>query len=157
VEDTIPNATNDLKGYHKQDGFAEKLVFGDEAMFHVCSKVNHHNVHIWGIENRHAILEHIRDSHKVNVFLLFPFAKSMDHFSLQSQALWVPWCLLHKQTWRDSLPIDMLLSAVSVLVVVLLGSEVPEQLNYLVYSEDHQEKLGSHKWTVGSQSWQFSI
>jgi hypothetical protein len=37
------------------------------------------------------------------------------------------------QTWRDSVPIDMLLSAVSVLVVVLLRSEVPEELmNYPV-------------------------
>jgi hypothetical protein len=30
-----------------------------------------------------------------------------------------PWCLLPKQTWRDSLPIDMLLSFVSDLVVAL--------------------------------------
>ena len=35
-------------------------------------------------------------------------------------------CLEHKKTWRDSLPIDMLLSAVSVLVVVQLSSEVLE-------------------------------
>jgi hypothetical protein len=31
-----------------------------------------------------------------------------------------------KQTWRDFAPIDMFLSAVSVLVVVQLSSEVPE-------------------------------
>ena len=37
------------------------------------------------------------------------------------------------QTWRDSLPIDMLLSAVSVLVVAQPSSEVPEGLmNYPV-------------------------
>jgi hypothetical protein len=37
------------------------------------------------------------------------------------------------QTWTDSLPIDMLLSAVSVLVAVLPSSEVPEGLmNYPV-------------------------
>jgi hypothetical protein len=47
-------------------------------------------------------------------FLLFPFAKSMDHTSLQSQLLPVKlasmsWHVLPKQTWRDSLPIDMLL------------------------------------------------
>jgi hypothetical protein len=35
-----------------------------------------------------------------------------------------------KQTWRDFLPIDMLLSAVSVLVVALLSSEVPKGLMY---------------------------
>jgi hypothetical protein len=35
----------------------------------------------------------------------------------------MPWCLLPKQTWRDSPPIDMLPSPVSVLVVALPGSE----------------------------------
>jgi len=40
----------------------------------------------------------------------------------------------HKNTWRDSLPIDMLLSAVSILVVAQLSLEVPERLmNYPVY------------------------
>ena len=40
-----------------------------------------------------------------------------------------------KKTWRDSLPIDMLLFAVSVLVVALPISEVPEGImNYPVYS-----------------------
>ena len=33
-----------------------------------------------------------------------------------------------KKTWRDSLPVDMLLSAVSVLVVAQLSSEIPEGL-----------------------------
>ena len=33
-----------------------------------------------------------------------------------------------KKTWRDSLPIDMLLSAVSVLVVAQSSSEIPESL-----------------------------
>jgi len=38
-----------------------------------------------------------------------------------------------KKTWRDTLPIDMLLSAVSVLVVAQPGSKVPEGLmNYPV-------------------------
>jgi hypothetical protein len=40
-----------------------------------------------------------------------------------------------KQTWRDSLPTDMLLSAVSILVFVLPSSEVPERLmNYPVFN-----------------------
>jgi hypothetical protein len=46
----------------------------------------------------------------------------------------MPWCLLPKQTRRDSLPINMLLSAVSVLVVRLPSLEVLEELmNYPVY------------------------
>ena len=36
--------------------------------------------------------------------------------------------LYKKKTWRDSLPIDMLLSAVSVLVVAQSSSEIPEGL-----------------------------
>jgi hypothetical protein len=41
-----------------------------------------------------------------------------------------------KKTWRDYAPIDMFLSAVSVLVVVQLISEVPEGfMNYPVYGD----------------------
>ena len=36
--------------------------------------------------------------------------------------------LVQKKTWRDSLPIDMLLYAVSVLVVAQSSSEIPEGL-----------------------------
>jgi hypothetical protein len=44
-----------------------------------------------------------------------------------------PWCLLPKQTWWDSLPIDTLLSAVSALVAALLSSAVLQGLmNYPV-------------------------
>jgi hypothetical protein len=52
----------------EEDKFAEKPVFSDEVTFYVCSKVNHHNVHIWGTENSHGTVEHICDSPKVNVF-----------------------------------------------------------------------------------------
>jgi hypothetical protein len=47
---------------------------------------------------------------------------------------WLPLAVKQKKLWRDFLPIDMLLSAVSVLVVVQPSSEVPEGLtNYPVY------------------------
>ena len=48
--------------------------------------------------------------------------------------------LVQKKTLRDSLPIDMLLSAVSVLVVVQSSLEVPEGLMnnpVLLYMEVH--------------------
>ena len=51
-----------------EDGFAEKLVSSDEATFHVCGKVNRHNIRIWGTENPHAMMEHFRNLPKVNVF-----------------------------------------------------------------------------------------
>ena len=46
-----------------------------------------------------------------------------------------PRLLVQKITWRDSLPIDMLLSAVSVLVVEQSSSEIPERLknNHVYY------------------------
>ena len=39
-----------------------------------------------------------------------------------------PRLLVQKKSWRDSLPIDMLLSAMSVLVVAQSSSEIPEGL-----------------------------
>ena len=41
----------------EERGFAEKLLFSDEATFHVCGQVNRHNVRIWGTENPHATVE----------------------------------------------------------------------------------------------------
>jgi hypothetical protein len=34
----------------EEGGFAERLIFSDEATFHISGKVNRHNVHIWGTE-----------------------------------------------------------------------------------------------------------
>ena len=45
-----------------------EAVFSDKAAFHVCGKVNHHNVRIWGTENPHATMEPVHDLPKVNVF-----------------------------------------------------------------------------------------
>jgi hypothetical protein len=59
----------DFRQRLEEDGFAEKLVFSDEATFHVCGKVNRHNVRISDMENPHATVEHVRDSPKANVFL----------------------------------------------------------------------------------------
>ena len=37
----------DFQQWLLKDGFAEELVFSDEATFHVCGKVYRHNVRIW--------------------------------------------------------------------------------------------------------------
>ena len=51
----------------------------------------------------------------------------------------MPRPLVQKKTWRDSLPIDMLLSAVSVLVVAQSSSEIPEGLmNNPVFNQRYQ-------------------
>jgi hypothetical protein len=65
----------DFLQWLEEDRFAKKLVFSDEATFHVCGKVNHHNGCIWGIENPHAMVEHVRDSPQVNVFLALSSCK----------------------------------------------------------------------------------
>jgi hypothetical protein len=59
----------------EEDGFAEKLVFSDDATFHVCVKANRHSVHIWGTENPHVTVEQVRDSSKLNVFLAVSYCK----------------------------------------------------------------------------------
>jgi hypothetical protein len=61
----------DIQQRLEEDGVAEELVLSYEATFHVCSKVNRHNVRIWGTENPHATMEHVRESPKVNVFCAF--------------------------------------------------------------------------------------
>jgi hypothetical protein len=51
-----------------EECFIERLIFPDEASFHISGKVNRHSIHIWGMEQPHAQIEHQRDSPKVNVF-----------------------------------------------------------------------------------------
>ena len=52
----------------EDDGFDDRLVFSDEATFHINGKVNKHNTRIWGTENPQELREHQRDSPKVTVF-----------------------------------------------------------------------------------------
>jgi hypothetical protein len=63
-----------------------------------------------------------------NAFLSPVLVMFRDDCSIAVKPASTPWRLLPKQTWRDSLPIDILLSAASVLVVVLPSSEVAEIL-----------------------------
>jgi hypothetical protein len=46
------------------DGYLCKILFSDEAIFHVSGKVNHHNVRIWGSENLHHVLKTSRTAQK---------------------------------------------------------------------------------------------
>jgi hypothetical protein len=45
-----------------------KLVFSDEARFHLSGRVNRHNLWTWGSEDPREWIEHERDSPNVNVF-----------------------------------------------------------------------------------------
>jgi hypothetical protein len=46
----------------------------------VCGKVSRHNIHIWGKENPHAMVEHFRDSPKVNMFFVISSCKVYGQF-----------------------------------------------------------------------------
>jgi len=47
--------------------FVNRLTFSDESTFHLTGKVNRQNVRTWGTETPHVIIEHERNSPKVNV------------------------------------------------------------------------------------------
>ena len=70
-----------------------------------------------------------------NAFLLTVHAVFRHDYPLAVEPASTPRPLVQKKTLRDSLPIDMLLSAVSVLVVAQSSWEVPEGLmNNPVYN-----------------------
>ncbi|PNF43566.1 hypothetical protein B7P43_G03926 [Cryptotermes secundus] len=51
----------------EDETFMSRLIFSDEATFHLSGTVNLHNVRIWGTEHPHETVEHERDFPKVNV------------------------------------------------------------------------------------------
>ena len=63
-----------------------------------------------------------------NAFLFTVNAIFRHDYPLAVESRSTPRPLVQKRTWRDSLPIDMLLSAVSVLFVAQSSSEIPEGL-----------------------------
>ena len=60
-------ATLMLEWIDANNDYLNKICFSDEATFHTFGNINRHNVRIWGSENPHVVLQHIRDSSKVNV------------------------------------------------------------------------------------------
>ena len=63
-----------------------------------------------------------------NAFLFTVNAIFLHDYPLVVEPGSTPRPLVQKKTWRDSVPIDMLLSAVSVLVVAQSSSDIPEGL-----------------------------
>ncbi|GBM73177.1 hypothetical protein AVEN_30060-1 [Araneus ventricosus] len=52
----------------EDETMADRLIFSDESTFHISGKVNRYNSRIWGTEKTSTVIEHERDSAKVNVF-----------------------------------------------------------------------------------------
>ena len=48
--------------------YRNKIVFGDRATSNLSGKINHHDIRIWGRENLHETVEHVRYSPNLNVF-----------------------------------------------------------------------------------------
>ena len=67
-KDVRLNFCTEMQERFAVDGFADSLIFSDEATFHLSGKVNRHNVGIWGTENPRVFIQNVRDSPKVNVF-----------------------------------------------------------------------------------------
>ncbi|KFM70764.1 hypothetical protein X975_05074, partial [Stegodyphus mimosarum] len=61
-------ATDMLRRIEDAAEFLQRIMFSDEASFHLSGIVNRHNVHIWGSENPHEYREAQRDSPKVSVW-----------------------------------------------------------------------------------------
>ena len=81
----------------------------------------------------------LANSKTQNAFLFIVNAIFRHDYPLAVEPESTPRPLVQKKTWRDSLPIDMLLSAVSVLVVAQSSSEIPEGLmNIPVYLERYK-------------------
>jgi hypothetical protein len=57
------------------DQFLDKIVFSDEAVFHVNVKVNKHNPHIWGTENPKKVLKYEHASGKIVLFAVISCKK----------------------------------------------------------------------------------
>ena len=70
----------------------------------------------------------LANSKTQNAFLFTVNAILIHDYPLAVEPGSTPRPLVQKKTWRDSLPIDMLLSAVPVLVVAQSSSEIPEGL-----------------------------
>jgi hypothetical protein len=89
---------------------ADKLVFSDDACFHLSGKVNHHNVRISGMENPRATVQHVRDSPKVNVFCAISSWKAYGPFFFAEKSvngfayldMLQPWLLLQLQEDSDN-------------------------------------------------------
>ena len=86
----------------------------------------------------------LANSKTQNAFLFTANAIFRHDYPLSVETGSTPRPVVKKKTWRVSLPIDMLLSAVSVLVVAQSSSEIPEGLmNNPVFYPQQNEVISS--------------
>ena len=90
--------------------------------------MNSSRVAACALRNEQAVRAQFWQIPRQNAFLFIVNAIFRHDYPLAVEPGSTPRPLVQKKTWRDSLPIDMLLSAVSVLVVAQSSSEIPEGL-----------------------------
>jgi hypothetical protein len=78
------------------DDYLQKIIFSDEDTFHTHGVVNRHNCRIWGNENPHALMEHVRDSPKVNMWCSIMSDRTVGPF------------IFHESTITSAVCLDML-------------------------------------------------
>ncbi|XP_068083439.1 uncharacterized protein [Anabrus simplex] len=83
----------------EDDDFLDRVVFSDQATFHISGKVNKQNVNIWGATNPHCYVEHVRNSPKVNVFCVISNTKVYGPFFFHEQTVTGPTCLDMLAEW----------------------------------------------------------
>ena len=77
----------ELQALMEEDGFFERQIFSDECKFHLCGKINRHNIRIWGTENPKSVVEVACDSPKVNVFCAVSTFKVYGPFFFSEQTV----------------------------------------------------------------------
>ena len=83
---------------------------------------------IWNLRCTDTIDSVLANSKTQNAFLFTVKAIFLHDYPIAVEPWITPRPLVQKKTWRNSLPIDMLLSAVSVLVVAQSSSKIPDGL-----------------------------
>ncbi|VVC38982.1 Hypothetical protein CINCED_3A007303 [Cinara cedri] len=100
------NFKSEKQGENKP--FVSRIVFSDDATFHVSGKVNRHTVRIWALEQPHATVEHQRgDSPKINVFCAISREKlqaNSDEFVFQQDGASPHWKLEVRRYLNGELP-----------------------------------------------------
>ncbi|GBN44129.1 hypothetical protein AVEN_1787-1 [Araneus ventricosus] len=69
-----------LSRIENEHDFLNRIIFSDEATFHVSNKVNKYNCRIWISENPHAVQEKERNSQKSMCGVLFHMIQSYSFF-----------------------------------------------------------------------------
>jgi hypothetical protein len=82
-----------------EDDTLPRLIFCEEATFHLSGKVSRHNVRTWGLENPQEIVQHERDSPENNVFSAVSIRKIYGPFFFKGNTVTVNSYLVMLQGW----------------------------------------------------------